>query len=74
MYQHSCHNTAEAHSKLAKCKEKVDGSKGTARKKKAQEKEQEVSGHLFGQASTHPLPYDVFMSWLALTITVFVLL
>ena len=43
VYQHSCHNTAEAHNKLVKCKEKVDGSRGAARKKKAQEKELEVS-------------------------------
>jgi hypothetical protein len=42
VYQHSCHNTAEAHNKVVKCKEKVDGSRGAARKKKAQEKELEV--------------------------------
>ena len=42
VYQHSCHNTAEAHNKLVKCKEKVDASRGAARKKKAQEKELEV--------------------------------
>ena len=42
VYQHSCHNTAEAHSKVVKCKEKVDTSRGGARKKKAQDKELEV--------------------------------
>lgn len=49
VYQHSCHNTAEAHNKLVKCKEKVDGSRGAARKKKAQEKELEV-GDMFSQS------------------------
>ena len=84
VYQHSCHNTAEAHNKLVKCKEKVDGSRGAARKKKAQEKELEVSERAtlllgrtclvsqFGQVYVHPLPYNVFMSWLALVITSFV--
>ncbi len=42
VYQHSCHNTNEAYSKLTKSKEKVDTSKG-ARKKKAVDKDMEVS-------------------------------
>ena len=54
VYHHSCHNTAEAHNKVVKCKEKVDGSRGVARKKKAQEKEMEVSG---GVSSYHVHPH-----------------
>ncbi len=41
VYQHSCHNTNEAYTKLAKSKEKVDAAKG-ARRKKALEKDLEV--------------------------------
>ena len=38
VYQHSCHNTMEAHNKLMKMKEK----QGTGRKKKGKDKEVEV--------------------------------
>ena len=41
VYQHSCHNTNEAHNKLTKSKEKLEGAKG-ARRKKALEKDMEV--------------------------------
>ena len=42
VYQHSVHNTAEAYNKLTKSKEKLDATRGTTRRKKAQEKQMEV--------------------------------
>jgi len=41
VYQHSVHNTAEANNKLTKSKEKLDATRGTTRRKKAQEKQME---------------------------------
>lgn len=74
VYQHSCHNTAEAHNKVVKCKEKVDASRGAARKKKAQEKEMEVKhfGRSVMTILVHPQPNCLFMTWLSLALTLFI--
>ena len=43
VYHHSCYNAHEAHNKLMKSKEKVEGARSsTQRRKKALEKEAEV--------------------------------
>lgn len=49
VYHHSCYNTHEAHNKLVKSKEKVDAARNsTQRRKKALEKEAEVSSiHIY---------------------------
>jgi len=51
VYQHSVHNTAEAYNKLTKSKEKLDATRGTTRRKKAQEKQMEVCA--WGKASNY---------------------
>jgi hypothetical protein len=42
VYQHSCHNTIKAHSKLVVAKDKLEASRDTTRKMKAEKEEEEV--------------------------------